>query len=65
MQCSMVSGVVVAWLIKVRFCLHVALGRGTLGVLKECCVTVVKFNYEYLFWIKANVDVRQSIMRVA
>jgi len=31
----------------------------------ECCVTVVKFDYEYLLRIKANVDVRWSIMRVA
>jgi len=31
----------------------------------ECCVTVVKFDYEYLLRIKANVDVRRSIMRVA
>jgi len=31
----------------------------------ERCVTVVKFDYEYLLGIKANVDVRHSIMRVA
>jgi len=31
----------------------------------ECYVTVVKFDYEYLLRIKANVDVRRSIMRVA
>jgi len=31
----------------------------------ECCVTVVEFNYEYLSRIKANVDGRRSIMRVA
>ena len=31
----------------------------------ECCVTVVKLVHEYLLWIKANVDVRLSIMRVA
>jgi len=28
------------------------------------CITVVKFNYEYLLWIQANVDVHRSIMRV-
>ena len=31
----------------------------------ECRATVVKFDYEYLLRIKANVDVRRSIMRVA
>ena len=31
----------------------------------ECCVTVVKFDYEYLLRVKANIDVRRSIMRVA
>ena len=51
-----------------RYCLHVALRKrefGSLGVLMECCVTVAKFNYKYLLRIKANVDVRRSIMRVA
>ena len=45
-----------------RYCLHVALRKREFGSFNGI---KMKFDYEYLLRIKANVDVRRSIMRVA
>jgi len=48
------------------FCLHVVLRKRYFGSCNGMILlTVVKLVYEYLLWIEAIVDVRQSIMRVA